>query len=180
MMTSTFSWTRALGFGLLGGMVGAGLHYGLALWAGWLMTWTSLAIGIGSGLGVRWGSGAQDMREALAAGLSGVVWVLVGESFVVAMDYYTFGVLQFGLSLVCAGVGGVFVAQGVNPLDLMTSMATGDTFSVGSPRDREGLRGTVECPQCGSMQTEAAEPDFVSDKLRSMHCNACGHQWPIA
>jgi len=42
---------------------------------------------------------------------------------------------------------------------------------------KEHLRGTLACPQCGSLQTEPVTTDIVTGEPSCYLCNACDHRW---
>ncbi|MCA9517395.1 MAG: hypothetical protein KC635_20785 [Myxococcales bacterium] len=73
-----------------------------------------------------------------------------------------------------AGFLARLVADGFEPLGLLTG-----TSSARLGPGKEHLRGTLECPACGSLQTEPEDTDMVTGAPRGMVCNACDHRFDL-
>ena len=77
--------------------------------------------------------------------------------------------------LFLAFVGAVLVTMGFEPVSVF--LFSPESAEVVERPGRD-IEGTIECPSCGSMQTEVSIYDAERDRPGLLRCNACGHEWP--
>lgn len=162
---------------LVGAAVGGVGYVGLGLATAHLSALFAIGVGLTCGLGARLGAGPRSPLSSLMGGLVAAV-TTVGLNLVLAGSFPAAVAPSFLLKTAAvAAVIAVVIGYGSRLTEAILS-GLGDLG--GRRRRREAVsshaRGVVECPTCGSMQTEPQDMERGGE-LGGLSCNACDHRW---
>jgi len=169
---------RSAAVAVLGALVGVGAYVGLGFATEQLSSLFAILVGFGSGVGARLGAGERSLPAGLVAALLSGLAVAAAN---IALSGAFPAVLEVTFMLktsAIAGITGVGIGYGSRLTESILAGASGSGGSfrgggASSPSDQQGM---LECPSCGSIQTESHDVDR-GGQVGAFVCNACDHTW---